>query len=65
MKGLLQVILGTAIALGGIGVGVAIVVSTGNVGNAVTTALPVIALGVGTAGFSQTIVNNVKQQLSK
>jgi len=61
MKGLFQIIAGSVVVLGGIALGVATVVSTGNVSGAVTTAGPVIALGVGIAGFSRTIVDNIKQ----
>ncbi len=65
MKGLFQIIVGGVITLGGIALGAGIVISTGDVGKAVSTAGPVIATGVGIAGFSRTVAESVKSQLTK
>lgn len=65
MKGTVQVIAGSVIVLGGIALGIATFISTSNVSAASTAAGPVIALGVGVAGFSRTVVDSAKAQLKK
>lgn len=64
-KNWFQIIAGSVIVLGGIALGVGTIVGTGNIQTAVQTAGPVVALGVGVAGFSRTIVDSIKAQDAK